>query len=133
MKHNRNRARDVGFYALILVILLATVFSLTSQNEPATLLYSDVVELFKQEKVESFRTEGNALILNLREPWEGSKTLTYEMYDFNVFYNDLNDLIMDQKSRGIISEYDYDEGFVMPVWVSFVPYLGVIIIFGVLW
>jgi cell division protease FtsH len=133
LKHNRNRARDVGFYALILVILLATVFSLTSQNEPATLLYSDVVELFKQEKVESFRTEGNTLILNLRESWNDSKTVTYEMYNFNVFYNDLNELIMDQNERGIIKEYDYDEGFIMPVWVSFLPYLGVIIIFGVLW
>ena len=135
MKPNKKRSRDLGFYALILIILLATVFSLTSGSDlPPAVKYSDVVDLFEQEKVESFTTDGNNnLILNLREDFNGSKTVTYKMYSFNVFYNDLNDLIKEQKADGIITEYDYEPTWQAPWWVSFLPYLGVLIIFGILW
>ncbi len=133
-KPGRNRARDLGFYVLILVILLATIFSLTRSQPEANLTYSQVRDLFLEEKVESFTTEGNVLIINLRKPDENNqKTIRYTMYSFNVFYSDLNDEIQRQKDDGIIKEYDYTEGFVAPWWLSFLPYLGVVVIFGVLW
>jgi cell division protease FtsH len=89
------------------------------------LQYSDIVDLFKEEKVESFTTEGNKLILSLYEKQEDgkNKTVTYEMYDFAVFYNDLNDLILEQKEEGILKEYDYTTGWVAPWWMSLLPYL----------
>ena len=129
----RNRARDLGFYALILVILLATIYSL-SRNQPGpSLVYSDVRDLFLEEKVESFTTEGSTLIMHLKEPLDGQETVTYTLYSFNVFYTDLNEEIQRQYDEGILTEYEYSEGFVAPWWLSFLPYLGVIVIFGVLW
>ena len=94
------------------------------QPKGEELQYSDIVELFKEEKVESFVTEGNKLILNLYEEQEdGTSTVTYEMYSFTVFYNDLNDLILQQKEEGILKEYDYTTGWVAPWWMSLLPYL----------
>jgi cell division protease FtsH len=124
----------VGFYALIMVILLATIFSLTNQNKPNTkIVYSEIVELFEQEQVESFVLEGNSLYLKLREPYKGADELVCDLYSFSVFYNDLNDLILQQKADGILTEYDYVQEWTAPWWVSMIPYLLVIIVFGILW
>ncbi len=130
----RNRARDVGFYALILIILLATIFSLTSETKTIKqVLYSDVIKLFESGQVESFSTSDDILVMSLREPFEGETTVSYELYSFEVFYNDLGDTIAQQLADGTLTEYDYEPTWVMPWWLSFLPYLGVIIILGVFW
>ena len=135
MKKNQNRARDIGFYVLISVILLATVWSLTTK--PVTspeVTYSDIVSLFKDEKVESFATEGNKLTMNLREPFEDSKTITTELSDVDWFRMNLGDLIEKQQEEGILTEYDYKAPAATPMWLSYVlPYLGIFLILGIFW
>ena len=65
MTKKPNRRRDIGFYVLILVILLSVIFLLTNQNRSSTeLTFSQVETLFEQEQVESFVVEGDQLILN---------------------------------------------------------------------
>ena len=130
----RNRARDIGFYVLILVILLATIFSLTSETRTVRqILYSDVIKLFESGQVESFTTSDDVLIMTLREPFEGETVVSYELYSFEVFYSDLGDTIQQQLEDGTLTEYDYEPNWVMPWWMSFIPYLGIIIILGVFW
>ena len=134
MKKNRNQARDVGFYVLILVILLATVFTMTSQNGVAPeVSYSEVIELFENEQVESFGTVGTALELKLREPYENSTIIKTELASVSYFREDLGELIKQQKADGILTEYDYNPPKEIPWWVAMLPYLGVIILFGVFW
>ncbi len=127
------RVRDIGFYALILVILLATVFSLTNGNRGTELNYSEIIDLFEQKQVESFVISGNELYLYLRQPYEGQQEITRNLRDVDRFYEDLGDLIREQKAAGILTEYDDNEGFVAPWWLSFLPYLIVVGVFGVLW
>ena len=125
MNPKRNRARDVGFYVLLLLILAAVIFTMTRDTEPESVEhYSDLVDLFKQEKVQSFRTEGNKIVLQLRTD-DPAKTeeKVYDLYSFNVFYNDFSDLIKEQHESGVLKEYDYNEGFVVPWWASIIPYL----------
>ena len=126
MKPNRNRTRDLGFYALLIVILIAVIFSMTKDTQANQLEnYSELVELFKNEKVQSFRTEGNTIYLNVRtdDPVKPIEEESYELYSFSVFYEDLSELIEGQLQRGIIEEYDYGKGFEVPWWASFLPYL----------
>lgn len=134
MKKNRNQARDIGFYILILVILLATVFTMTSQGSVSPKIsYSEIIELFEKEQVESFGTLGNQIELNLREPYEGSKTITTELASVSWFRENLGELIEEQRAEGILEEYDYKPAKEIPWWVSLLPYLGVILLFGVFW
>ena len=63
MNYNRKRARDIAFYALIMVIILATVFTMNMDQAPPEMEYSEVLELFKNEQVESFVVEGTTLHL----------------------------------------------------------------------
>jgi cell division protease FtsH len=130
---NSNKSRQLGFYALILVILLGTVYYMAAEPKTPDVTYSEVVDLFKQEKVESFRTEGSTLILSLREEYNGSKTITKELASFDIFYNDLGDLIKAQKDAGILTEYTYEPAWAAPWWLSFLPYVGILVIFGVIW
>ncbi len=130
MKPNRNRTRDLGFYVLLIVLLIATIFTMTSGDKEEPMIYSDLVDLFTEEKVKSFVTEGSDIILELRtgetDPVTGDEITeekSYSMYSFSVFYEDFHELISQQYSAGIIEDYDYTEGFVMPWWVSFLPYL----------
>ena len=130
MKPNRNKARDIGFYVLLAIIIIAVVYTINSDTRKDQLdSYSELVDLFEKEKIQSFKTEGNTIILEIRsgdpdEPEEKS----YDLYSFSVFYEDFHDLILEQYKSGIIEKYDYTEGFTLPWWASFVPYL--IIMFG---
>ncbi len=134
-RNNRNnrRARDLGFYALILVVLLATIFSLTSGNTSETLTYSEIIDLFESEQVESFTVMGDELTLTLREDYKGQSEYTRTLLDVDQFNADLGETIRQQTADGILTEYDYDEGWTTPWWLAFLPYLILMVIFGVLW
>ena len=128
-KPGRNRARDIGFYALILVILLATIFSMNRTAAPENTPYSELVDLFKQEQVESFTADGNTITATLKD----ETVVTCKLSTISIFYNDLNDLVREQKEAGIISEYSYPPEWTAPWWASFLPYLIVMIIMMVVW
>ena len=126
MKPNRKKVRDIGFYVLLAVIIIAIVYTMnldSKVNEVSS--YSELADLFENEKVESFRTEGNTIILQVRtgNPVDPVEEQQYSLYSFSVFYQDFGDLIREQHQSGILKEYDYTEGFVMPWWASFIPYL----------
>ena len=70
--------------------------------------YSQVRQLFIQEKVESFTIDtGSNLTLTLREERDGAKTLRYRLYDFQLFFDDLNGLVQEQYAKGVLTHYDY--------------------------
>ena len=129
MKPNRNRTRDLGFYALLLIIMVAVIFTMT-RSEPTDEVksYSDLVDLFQQEKVKYFATRpnssGTVLYLEVRtnDP-EVTETMTYDLYSFSVFYEDFHELIEAQKASGVLEDYNYEPGYVVPWWASIIPYL----------
>ena len=129
MKPERNRTREIGFYVLILVILAATIFSMLGGKKQEEMVYSDLVDLFRAEKVKSFVTRGDEIVLEVRtdkkndEGEEITETKTVELYSFSVFYQDFSDLIAQQHEAGILETYDYQEGFVVPWWVGLLPYI----------
>ena len=128
---NNKRARDIGFYALVLIVLLAIIFSLTG-GSAATPTYSEVIELFEGQQVESFAIKGNRLAMELREPWEGQVRVVKVLRSVDQFNNDLGETIKRQKTAGILSEYDYTED-TSSIWLSFIPYLILFGFMGVLW
>ncbi len=135
MKQNPKKARDVGFYALILVILLATLWTMTSQpNVSVVLLDSDIDNLFKNEQVKELTSVGNELTLELYEPFNDSKTVTKELSSIELFRVKYEDLIKKQKDAGIIKDYSFNPPAATPLWLSYVlPYVGIILVLGIFW
>ncbi|MBR4549265.1 MAG: AAA family ATPase, partial [Oscillospiraceae bacterium] len=91
--------------------------------------YSELVDLFKQEKVQSFvyrpGSSSNRVILEVRtdDPTMPTKQMSYDLYSFSVFYEDFHEIIEQQYADGIIENYDYETGVVIPWWASILPYV----------
>jgi len=126
--------RDVGFYLLIAVILFLTFFALRGGfDAPEQASYGEIRLLLEQEQVTQVQVKDNTVTLWLREPVNGQGSITYDLANPDWFYQDFNDLIVNQLHRGVILDYDYPQGFVAPVWMSFVPWVVILVIFGLLW
>jgi len=128
-KPGKNKARDLGFYALILIILLAVIFTLNRDVGGKEIGYSELRDLFLQEKVDSFVAEGNVITAKLKDETE----VICELSTISIFYNELNDLVAQQKDEGILKEYNYPPEWQAPWFVSFLPYLIVMGLFVFVW
>lgn len=134
MKPDKNRARGIGFYLLIGVIILAVIFYLTTPAEQKEYTYSEIEELFRQEQVKSFCLEGDELTLNLYSPdSDGNTTIKKTLPSPTWFREDLGDLIEQQTASGVLTEYDYVKGWTAPWWMSILPYLITIVLFIGVW
>ncbi len=129
----QSRIGNLILLGLILVVLLVSFSILTRDTRQDAITYSEVVELFRTEQVESFTVEDNVLVMDLKEPYNGESTITYELANFSVFYYDLGELILQQAEDGIISSYDYPRGYETPWWLTFLPYLVIAVVVVVLW
>ncbi len=119
------------FLAIVMLVCAAYLWRSNSPAEP--LEYSEVVQMFKQEKVESFTVSDNTLTMHLREAVHGSTTAVYELYDFNLFYDDLNDLVRQQAQKGIIASYEYHADHSTNWLAILLPYVLVALILGGMW
>ena len=130
----RGSLRDVGFYLLIAVILLLTIFALrggSDARDPVT--YGQIRRLLEQQQVSNVVLEDNRVTLTLKEPQDGQYTVTYDVGSRDQFLEDFNDLIVQQFRSGIILDYDYRQGWVPPFWVSFLPWIAIIVVFFLLY
>ncbi len=124
----------MGFYLLIAVILLLTIFALrggSDARDPAT--YGQIRRLLEQQQVSNVVLEDNRVTLTLKEPQDGQYTVTYDVGSRDQFLEDFNDLIVQQFRSGILLDYDYRQGWVPPFWVSFLPWIAIIVVFFLLW
>ena len=132
MNPKRNRSRDIGFYMLILVLIACTVFTVLNTEEPDKMSYAEVKDLFTEKKVESFVYDGtkNLLTMKVRDSSakKGIKEVSYEMYSFSLFYEDLGETIEQQYKDGTIKDYQIE-----PVrsswWLQLIPY---VLLFGLM-
>ena len=102
-------------------------------DAPEQITYGEIRTLLEQEQVTQVQLKDNTVTLWLRRPINGQGSVSYDVGDPDWFYNDFNDLIVDQQSRGIIHGYDYPQGFVAPIWMSFIPWVVILVVFGLLW
>ena len=92
---------------MLCVFMLLSAASYFFRPKEPEISYAEVVQLFEQEKVKSFTVQDTTLTLKLREAVDGKTELRKEHYDFDLFYDDLNDLVVEQKAAGILEDYNY--------------------------
>ena len=113
---------------------MAVIFALNGLNRKPDPAYAEVRLLLEQQQVAQVVVKDHQLTLTLRADSDyGSGTLTYNLPNFWVFYNDFNDLIVSQWRAGIITSYDYPAGSQTPaILLSVLPWVAVIVVFGLL-
>ena len=112
------KSRDLGFVALILAIVLITVFALTGMEKPPQLSSADVRQLIEDELVETVVVKDGLLTMELKEPWNGQNTVTVKLFSSELFYLEFNELLASQERSGILADYDYQQSSTAPWWAS---------------
>lgn len=126
----KNNMKDFLFYFVVLIILIGTVYLLTQLRKPKEPSYAEVLREFRNENVESFVLESNTLTMQLRKP---NELRVHRLYSVEFFYWDLRELIDDQVRNGIITDYNYNVGLVLPGWLMAAPYFVLLIVIIGLW
>ncbi len=130
---NSKATNAMTFVFLAVVMLLCAMYLWRSSSATEPLEYSEVVRLIQQEKVESLDIFNNTLTLHLRTQINGSTTAVHELYDFDLFYNDLNDLIQEQAAKGIITSYNYRADHSTNWLAILLPYVAAALLLGGMW
>lgn len=133
----KSNLKVIVFYVLLIGVIIFACAALWSNGmADAKVKYSDVVAMFKAERVTYFEIdENNKLLMTVNDPNspKGTAVIEHELRDFAVFYTDLNELIQGQYDAGIIESYDYPAPTTFPWWFSLLPYAIIIILFIVLY
>ena len=103
------QSKPTSFLVLLVVLAVALllVSSLLTPNSTQTLQYSDVLDLFRNEKVASFTLEGSSLTMQVRGDGDNTSTATAKIGDTEQFRADLDDLIAEQYAAGTLKSYNY--------------------------
>ena len=118
-----------------MIILLAVVYTMTTPSTTEKMIYSDVVDLFNEEQVQSFVITGSEITITKRgaQPNSPDATVSYELFSVDFFLYQMMDTIEQQHEAGIIEDYDLQTGFVAPWWMSMIPYILLIVVMFALW
>ncbi|MDY3015272.1 MAG: ATP-dependent zinc metalloprotease FtsH [Evtepia sp.] len=134
MNKNTNPVRGL----VLIICLLLLVFFASSIFRDATsrtdYSYADIRSLFEAKQVETVKVDDhNTLTLTLKEPKDGNKVITYSLYNFDLFYQDFNDIVVQQYRDGVISDYEYPDS-PSPAWMSTIlTWVVVLGIMALLW
>ena len=123
------RRPGIGILPLLMIVFLCISW-LTALNRQDEMTYDQMVQLFEQQKVESFQfTDSSTLMMQLHD----GSTVRCRIHDYTLFYNDLNDLVKEQKAAGILTSYSYPppDG---TDWLEIIlPYVVMAVVFGAMW
>ena len=103
------QSKPTSFLVLIVVLAvsLLLVSSLLTPSTTQTLQYSDVLDLFRNEKVASFTLEGSSLTMQVRsDDGKSTSAATAKIGDTDQFREDLDTLISQQDASGVLESYN---------------------------
>ncbi len=110
---NKSALRSLAFYGALILVFLFAMQYISHSNDAGKLSYSQMVQLFQQEQVKSFTVQDNTVTLDLSDGSEDRCEIT----DVTLFREDLGDLIQQQWTSGVITDYSYEPD-TPPSWIS---------------
>lgn len=102
---NSNGPRRFGIQGVLLLLLVGVLLyrMFYSMQLSSDITYGELRTLFVQEKVQSFVINEERMTAKLKD----DTTVTCSLHNFDLFYDDLNDLVVEQYEKGIITDYNY--------------------------
>ena len=97
--------KKIGFGTILMVILAvcAVAYVVSTMRTAGDIPYSELRQYFLEEKVQEFSISDTRITAKLK----GGSTVTSDLYDFDLFYQDLNELVQKQYDSGIITAFNY--------------------------
>ena len=129
MNQQPKTVQTIVLIAILALVLVVISSSLLTQNG-SRLAYSDVLDLFENERVESFVLQGDTLTLTLYgSDAEQAGTATAKIGDIETFHKDLDETIAAQSAAGVLKSYNYLPA-ANSIWKTALPYLLGMFIFS---
>ena len=100
--NEKRQLSPAGLLILVLGVIL-DINLLGSMRRANDVTYYELRQLFAQEKVQEFYITDTRLTAKLTD----ESTVGCDLYDFDLFYDDMNDLVQQQAAAGIIKNYNY--------------------------
>ncbi len=125
--------KSLGIYAVLILIIALIVMLLMSGTSARKLKYTDIINEFKDGKVQTFTIDNTTLKLELKEPVDGSKEQSFELYSVSLFLDDVEQYIKTDGTYNI--PVDFIPPMQTPIWLAIIPYLlfgGIMIFFVVM-
>ena len=111
---NRYKIRGLVLYAAVLLALLWGLAVFTGVGRKDRVSYAAVVDCFQQEQVVYFVVDSGGLLT--MQGADGA-VRRHALADVDAFSEELGPLIEEQHKRGIIRNYDFEQGFELPMWL----------------
>ena len=125
MNQQPKTVQTIILIAILALVLVVISSSLLTQNS-GRLAYSDVLDLFETERVESFVLQGDTLTLTLYgSDAEQAGTATAKIGDIETFHKDLDETIAAQSAAGALKSYNYLPA-ANSIWKTALPYALII-------
>lgn len=129
MKSNK---RMILFYLFFIVAIVIAATAFSNSGNTKKVKYSDITEYFYNEEVkEVVVNQNDVLILTLKNGY--SVEYQFSNLSLTMFVNEMQPLIVEQQKAGIITSVDYLPATTLPWWVSFLPYVLVIVVLIIFW
>lgn len=133
---NQTTRRSFWLYAALLLVLFMLLRSLHASANVTPVSYSEMTQLFRDQKVASFVVKDNTVTMNLKEAYQGRTVATCGVTSAELFYEDMNELVQQQKQSGVLSSYSYEKDSPTPWWqvigVPLVTTLPILVLFYLL-
>ena len=120
--------RGIGFYALLFFIIVA-IYAVTSMPDKQTKeIYSDLVLKIQQGEVVELSVVDSVATAKLKD----GDVINVEIPGYNTLKNDVGDAMQQQISNGGL-KVETPLPYSPPWWLTFLPTIGLLIIFVVFW
>ena len=104
----KKQRRSFAPFIYLLVLVLALTWALNQFSQKTnTILYSELVKLFRQEQVKEFLVAGDTITLVLRSPYNGKTSITSGLADPAGFRSEMQSLFDEQTASGVLTDYDF--------------------------
>ncbi len=140
----KNNGKTILFYVVLIIVILFASYFLLGTKEEKPPEYSKIVTMFENGEVEAYNvTAGNVLDIKTRDKTNSSgvtvkgKEFSVKLRSLELFERDIKPIVYalnhDDDPDNDITSYNYEPPKETSLWLSFLPYILMIVFFVVLW
>ena len=131
----KNNFKVIIFYSILILLVILASTSLFNMSKEDDLTYSKILEYFENDSVKKFTVSADGELTLITTE---NKRIEYKLQSVHYFREDVAEFVKENKKSeenkdGNLVSYQYEPITETPWWLSFLPYLVIIVVLIGLW